>query len=303
MEEQDKEKGEKALVKNKPAKSNNESMMLARTVNNLDVFNPDDRAKLELYLKSVMSSEKCAIKTIQDGIAIYSRAKELGLPFTSCSEHIGVINGKTTLDVHLIKALLLKAAVTWECKKDYIALYEYTDGNSVYVDGKIPEYCKKVGNKVEAEKFNKENEELIAIYPVKYYQDYNGNIYPEYRLNSKNAIVNNQAIAKEAISKGLVPVFRIANVPVDYETEYEFTRIIDNRVITAKGSFKYTDAVTAGLTGKDTYAKYMRILIGHRAFTYGARDIAADVVLGAMETTEAKIVNNISIDDADIIEI
>lgn len=303
MEEQDNEKVEKALVKNKPSKPNNEHMSLARTVNSLDVFNPDDRAQLELYLRSVMSSEKCGIKTIQDGLAVYSRAKELGLPFTSCIEHLGVINGKTTLDVHLIKALLLKAAVTWECKKDYMALYEYTDGNSVYVDGKIPEYCKKVSNKLEAEKFNKENEELIAIYPVRYYQDYSGNIYPEYRLNSKNAIVNNQSVAKEAINKGLIPVFRIANVPVDYETEYEFTRIIDNRVMKSKGSFKYTDAVTAGLTSKDTYVKYMRILIGHRAFTYGARDIAADVVLGCMETTEAKIVNNISIDDADIVEI
>ncbi len=28
-----------------------------------------------------MSSDKCGIKTIQDGLAIYSRAKELGLPF------------------------------------------------------------------------------------------------------------------------------------------------------------------------------------------------------------------------------
>ena len=47
----------------------------------------------------------------------------------------------------------------------------------------------------------------------------------------------------------------------------------------------------------------MRVLIGHRAFTLAARDIAADVILGCMETTEAKIVNNMSIDDADIVEI
>ena len=122
--EEVKTENERTLAKTEPkAKSNNSSMIMASALNTLDIYNPDDRSKLELYLKSVMSSDKCGIKTIQDGLAIYSRAKELGLPFTSCIEHLGVINGKTTLDVHLIKALLLKAAITWECTKDYISLY------------------------------------------------------------------------------------------------------------------------------------------------------------------------------------
>ena len=123
--EEVKTENERTLAKTEPkAKPNNNSMAMASALNTLDIYNPDDRSKLELYLKSVMSSDKCGIKTIQDGLAIYSRAKELGLPFTSCIEHLGVINGKTTLDIHLIKALLLKAAITWECTKDYIALYE-----------------------------------------------------------------------------------------------------------------------------------------------------------------------------------
>ena len=283
--EEVKTENERTLAKTEPkAKSNNSSMIMASALNTLDIYNPDDRSKLELYLKSVMSSDKCGIKTIQDGLAIYSRAKELGLPFTSCIEHLGVINGKTTLDVHLIKALLLKAAITWECTKDYIALYEYTDGNNVYIDSKIPDYCRRFKSKREADEFNasSDNDE-IGIYPVRNYQDYNGTIYKA--------------------AKGLVPIFRIPNVPCDYITEYKLTRIVDNRVITSIGHFSYSDAVTAGLASKDTYTKYMRTLIGHRAFTLAARDIAADVILGCMETTEAKIVNNMSIDDADIVEI
>ena len=126
--EEVKTENEKTLAKTEPkAKptTNNNNMVVASALNTLDIYNPDDRSKLELYLKSVMSSDKCGIKTIQDGLAIYSRAKELGLPFTSCIEHLGVINGKTTLDVHLIKALLLKAAITWECTKDYIVHQSY----------------------------------------------------------------------------------------------------------------------------------------------------------------------------------
>lgn len=90
--EEVKTENEQTLAKTEPkVKPNNNSMVMASALNTLDIYNPDDRSKLELYLKSVMSSDKCGIKTIQDGLAIYSRAKELGLPFTSCIEHLGVI--------------------------------------------------------------------------------------------------------------------------------------------------------------------------------------------------------------------
>ncbi len=289
-----------SLAKPKPE---NNTVNIGRAINALDIYNPEDRSKLELYLKSVMSSEKCGIKTIQDGLAIYSRAKELDLPFTSCIEHLGVINGKTVLDVHLVKALLLKGNVTWECTKDYAPLYEYTDGTNVYIDGKIPDYCKKFKNRTEANNFNNEENDEIGIYPVRFYQDFNGNIYKDYTLNNKFSVVANATQAKEVAAKGLIPVIRTANVPSDYITEYKLARIVGNQLMTSIGHFSLSDAITAGLTTKDTYVKYMRTLIGHRAFTYAARDIAADLLLGCMETTEAKIVNGMEINDADIIEI
>lgn len=54
---------------------------------------------------------------------------------------------------------------------------------------------------------------------------------------------------------------------------------------------------------KDTYKKYPRILISHRAFTYAARDIASDILFGVYETTELKIVAGAELNDADIIDI
>ena len=50
---------------------------------------------------------------------------------------------------------------------------------------------------------------------------------------------------------------------------------------------------------KDTYKKYPRILIGHRAFTYGAREIASDVLFGVMETTELKVVTDSNLSPSD----
>lgn len=53
---------------------------------------------------------------------------------------------------------------------------------------------------------------------------------------------------------------------------------------------------------KDTYKKYPRVLISHRAFTLGARDIASDILFGCMETTELKIVSGQELSDADYVE-
>jgi hypothetical protein len=58
--------------------------------------------------------------------------------------------------------------------------------------------------------------------------------------------------------------------------------------------------MTAGMFEKDTYKKYPKVLIGHRAFTYGARDIASDVIMGCMETTELKIISGKELNDTEI---
>ena len=72
--------------------------------------------------------------------------------------------------------------------------------------------------------------------------------------------------------------------------------------MTSIGSFSYSEAVAAGMFEKDTYVKYARIMIGHRAFTYASRDIASDVLMGCMETNELRLANGLSIDDVQFAE-
>lgn len=71
----------------------------------------------------------------------------------------------------------------------------------------------------------------------------------------------------------------------------------------AISSFSYSEAAKADFFEKDTYKKYPKVLIGHRAFTYGARDIASDALFGCFETTELKIMTGTELNDNDYVEI
>lgn len=198
-------------------------------LNRLNLFDETQLAAAENFLTKVMRSEKGGIKSVNDGLAVLMRAKDLNLPFSTCLEHIHVINGKTGVDVHIIKALLLRAGCTWECLKDYQPLYEYTDSINVYVDGSLPDYCVRCISSQEAEdKRSKagDKDDKVYVYPVKFYKDFNGNVYREYQLNSKCQLVANRSQAVEIQKSGKIPVFRIPSVPVDYVTEYHFTRWI-----------------------------------------------------------------------------
>ena len=275
-------------------------------INAINFFDEKQLVAAENFLTKVMRSDKGGIKSVNDGLAVLMRAQDLQLPFSTCIEHIHVINGKTGVDIHIVKALLSRAGCTWRCLKDYQPLYEYTDGINVYIDGSFPEYVVRCKSQKEAEEKAKEDiaadiTDNVYVYPVKWYQDFNGNMYKDYQLNTKQfgIAINRQQVAEIAKS-GRTPVYRIPNKAVDFVTEYEITRKIDGKEITAKGRFSYSEAVQAEMLEKDTYKKYPRILIGHRAFTYAAREIASDILFGVMETTELKIVAGRELSDNDI---
>jgi len=285
-----------------PAIVKHESQLTESSINYVNLLDPDQYAAAEVFLTKVMRSKKGGIESVADGMAVLMRAQDLKLPFSSSLEHIHVINGKTGVDIHIIKALLLKAGVTWDCLKDYTPLYEYTDGINVYNESQLPTYAKKcISRKVAEEKIKEEpDSECIYVYPVKFYKDFTGNLYREYQLNGRFQQVTNKVQADEVAKAGKIPVFRVAAPPIDYVCEYKFYRKVGGRDMTVISKFSYNDAVAAGFFEKDTYAKYARIMIGHRAFTYGARDIASDVIMGCYETTELKIMNGLDIDDQDI---
>lgn len=277
-------------------------------LSSVNLFNPTELAAAEALMEKLIRSEKGGIKSVNEGISILLRAKDLNLPFSTCIEHIHVINGKTGVDIHIIKALLLKAACRWDCLCDYQALYEYTDGFNVFNENNLPEYAIRCNTAKEAleKATNDDSGEHMYVYPVRFYKDINGNIYRDYQLNANKAafqVISHISQANAVLQNKKVPVFLIPAVPIDYITKYKIYRKINGEWMTSVGSFTYSEAVAAGLFEKDTYKKYARILIQHRAFTYTARDIASDILFGVMETTELKIVNNLSIDEQDVIEV
>ena len=216
------------------------------------------------------------------------------------------VNGKTGVDIHIIKALLLKAGVTWKIIKDYTPLYEYTDSINVYEEDKLPEYAIKCKSKKEAdEKIAKDNsDDHIYVYPVKFYRDVQGNIYRDYQLDSlRFGIAVNKQQIMELSKANKIAVYRIPAVPIDYVTEYEIYRTINGKEVTARGRFTKLEAQAADLFTKDTYNKYARILISHRAFTYAAREIASDIIMGVMETTELKIVAGKELSDEELLTV
>lgn len=271
----------------------------------LNLLDEKELVKAETFLKRYIQSDKSGVKSIQDGIAILARAQDLNLPFSTCVEHIHVINGKTGVDVHIVKSLLLRAGITWECTKDYVPQYQYTDGNTIYLETQIPQYCVKCRTAKEAQDATKDD--IVGIYPVQWFADLNNRVYNEFEVSDKCVKAINRAHAQKLAAEGKFPVIRIPAQPIDYVTEYKFTRYFyhngKERVMQSIGHFSYSEAQAAELLTKDTYKKYPRILVGHRAFAYGARDIGDDVLMGCMESGELKIVEGVELEPSDYEEI
>ena len=280
------------------------------SLNALNLLDETQLASAEVLMKRLMQSKKGGIESVADGIAILMRAKDLQLPFSSCLEHIHVVNGKTGIDVNLIKSLLLRAGVNWKCTKDYTPQYQYTDGNTIYKETQLPDYCVKCRTSKEAIEATKDD--VIGVYPVKWFTDLKGNIYNEQQVSDKCVVAINKNHAAKLVQEGKFPIIRIPAQPIDFVTEYELTRIqhingerIERKVIS---HFSFIEAQNAGLVEKDNYAKYPRIMVSHRAFTIGARDIANDLLMGCMETTELYAANgmdipNSSFEDTSFIDI
>lgn len=270
----------------------------------LNLLDEKQLANAEVFLKKIIATEKGGVKSVNEGLAILMRAQDLRLPFSTCIEHIHVINGKTGVDVHIVKALLSRAGIVWETTKDYVPQYKYTDGNNVYDETLLPQYCVKCRTKAEAE--SKTDDEIVGVYPLKYYKDLKGRIYNEFQINEQCIKCINLPQAMKVAQEGKFPVIRTQATPTDYVTEYKFTRykeICGKTVeIYSVGHFSYSEANVAGFFEKDTYKKYARIMIGHRAFSLGAKEIASDILMGVMETSELKLVEDVPITDADIID-
>jgi len=99
---------------------------------------------------------------------------------------------------------------------------------------------------------------------------------------------------------------------LDIRTTYIFTRKkfdIDGTYITKSitSSFSWNDALKAmlpydkagNINPESGWSKYTKTMLDHRAFTFGAREIASDLLMGVMETTELYDTYDINYDITD----
>jgi hypothetical protein len=276
---------------------------------NVDITKPEGLQIAESMLKHYITDPKGGIKTIGEGIILLNRARELHLPLSMCFEHIHIINGKTGVDVHICKAMLSRAGVIHKWINRYTPLYEYTDGINAFAENRCPEWAVKVKSKDEAAKVIAKDGTVTVVYPVECFSDVQGNVYKSYQLNrSKTAMVvvanANMAMAHLTNKLAGMPIFRVANQPIDYESRVEFTRVYANGIVRKEEyEFSWSDAARAGLTDKDVWQKYPQVMLANRVYVMGARDIAPDIMYGMLETTELKIVEDVHVDDADVIAI
>lgn len=272
--------------------------------NAVNLFDEKQLAAAENFLKRMAATPKSGINNVNEGLAVLMRAQDLQLPFSSCIEQIHVINGKTGVGIHIIRSLLLRAGVTWECTKDYTPQYQYTDSNTIYLETQLPQYCVKCRTAKEAEE--KTDGDVVGVYPVRWYQDLKGNVYNEFQISDKCVPAINKQQALKLASEGKFPIMRVPAVPVDFVTEYKFTRhklVLGEKVTTtAVSHFSYTEAKQAELLDKDNYRKYTRIMVSNRAFVFGARDIADDVLMGVLEISELKTISDVPLTDSDFVD-
>jgi len=234
---------------------------LTKTETGLQV--PKTFDKQQEFFTQLIKGSVGGVKTVGDAMLVYQKAKELGIGWGNALPHMHIVDGKPGVDIHILKAILSKpgSGVQWEHTEDNVPVYQYLgEDQAVYQQFELPPnhiVVTSLSKEVEAGKFR------VAILPT--------NVEPDPKKP---------------------PIFK--KLPVDYRSTYIFTRKkrdIDGAwiTVTAKGSFSWREAINAGLvkdSPKAAWNAYRNLMINTRAFTFGAREIADDLLMGNYETTE-----------------
>lgn len=223
--------------------------------NLLDIWQP--------VITALVSSPTSGIKNEGDAMLVLLKAHELGIGFGNSIPHIHVINGKAGIDIHIIKAILSKpkTGIRWIKTNDFTPIYE------VVLYTKIPTTT---------------------------------DILPDNAIRVSKLAGN--PMVDTLVADGKIPYVLKPNdqgkfVPIDYVTSYVFTRKkkdIDDTWFTetVKSSFKWSEAITAGLVTKDVWVNWGKQMLDHRAYTPGARAIASDLIMGNYSYDELLTMNN-----------
>ena len=250
-----------------------------------DVLNLNIRDNLqqsmEILTNMIKNKTLGKINTPEGALGYYVKTKELGLPFVSSVDHFVEVSGKTSLDVHLMRAMVLRAGVIhWEIIYNNSPLYKYIDSTGAIIATSVDDSCLP-------------------------------DIYEEPKGNNSEELAKDvnriKSIAKTPVFKTIDKI-RIdeGSVIFNYATKYKFTRYFKfpngvEKELIEFGEFSIKEAVTAGLhlfkDGSVNYnspwLSYHRNMLEHRAWTFGARKIADDILFGLLETTELYDINKI----------
>jgi hypothetical protein len=257
------------MTKSKDLKSENTSVITTNPTNIVNKnFNFFDESVIDEIIKA---SAVTGIKNRGTFFILAQRAKELNIGMANAFSHMYSIKDKIGIDIHIIRSIIQRpgSGIKVELIKDYEPVYKYTDGNNIFeYDNLPPNYIvlPKLSNNPDTDKYRE-----LGKYPVTF--------LPTIET------INGKKVKKL--------------VPVDYATEYKFTRKkrdIDGSWITETviSRFTWNDALVAQLPldkmGKinpdSAWYKYRKLMMKIRAYKFGATEIAGDLIMGNSEITE-----------------
>lgn len=203
---------------------------------------------MKVLAQQMIQAKLCRLKSVPDVVLAIITGKQYGFNFITSVNNIYPINGTPTMSTHIIRAQLLRNKIFIEKIYDNEPMYQYYKG------------IEKEG-KVETVKVLIENKEVPIPLSVGTLKD----------------------IPNEPHVRG--------NNVVDYITKYKFERQIQMpdgtyRTQTVFSSFTLSEAKKAELLDKDNWKKYQGRMLDSRAFNFGAREIADDILLGMYSTSE-----------------
>lgn len=211
--------------------------------------------ELELFYDKVKGTGliPSTISNVGEFIARVQTGKELGLGVMASLNNIYSVNGRSSVGVHIITAKLLQYGIKYEIIKDYEPIYEYLDNTGI--DYK--------------EDFILANLDKYQLITIK---------TPADKFDPNRT--------------------KILRKIADYGTEIKFERKLKDSedkwyTQTYISKFTWQDAVTAGLSEKDNWAKNPKVMVRTRCLTIGARFIASEALLGMLEHSELADINNL----------
>jgi hypothetical protein len=207
-------------------------------------------ASMQALAQVLIKSNLCPLPKVEDVILAIITGNQYGLPFMASINQIVPIKNKPTLSAHLHRALLLKHGIMFEKLADNQPMFDWArikDDGSGYVMIDIP--------------------------------------LPNGTTKKIPQILKRSTIEEKPTEKC------IPSAEVDRITKYKFTRVLkgaDGKYMKMEviSEYKISDANRAGLLEKDNWMKHTPRMLDARAFTTGAREIAADITLGIYALNE-----------------